>query len=129
MTVRNSAFTHTAMTGLFVSSSSEVTVERNVFTDIGYHGLLQLGGYDYQNITISNNYFDGSGITRSWSTSGIFSQGSRNVLISNNEVTRTLGNGIMIKSESLSKDYWSQQVSLNSCLIVLVLAIKALTAS
>ena len=126
MTVRNSAFTHTAMTGLFVSSSSEVTVERNVFTDIGYHGLLQLGGYDYQNITISNNYFDGSGITRSWSTSGIFSQGSRNVLISNNEVTRTLGNGIMIKSESLSKDYWSQQVSLNSCLKILVLALKSL---
>ena len=107
--MRNSEFSHTAMTGLFVASSSEVLVERNVFTDIGYHGLLQLGGYDYQNISISNNYFDGSGITRSWSTSGIFSQGSRNVLISNNEVARTLGNGIMIKSESLSKNYWTEQ--------------------
>ena len=47
---------------------------------------------------------------RYWSTSAIFSQGSRNLLISNNEVTRSMGNGIMIKSESLSKDYWSQQV-------------------
>ena len=65
MTVINSEFSHTAMTGLFVASSSEVMIERNVFTDIGYHGLLQLGAYDYQNITISNNYFDGSGITRS----------------------------------------------------------------
>merc|ERR1719225_1838396 len=89
--------------------SSEVMIERNVFTDIGYHGLLQLGSYDYQNISISNNYFDGSGITRYWSTSAIFSQGSRNVLISNNEVTRSMGNGIMIKSESLSKDYWNHQ--------------------
>ena len=47
---------------------------------------------------------------RYWSTSAIFSQGSRNLLISNNEVTRSMGNGIMIKSESLSKDYWTQQV-------------------
>ena len=109
MTVRNSAFTHTAMTGLFVSSSSEVTVERNVFTDIGYHGLLQMGAFDIQNISISNNYFDGSGITRYWSTNGIFSQGSRNVVISNNEVCRTLGGGIMVKSDSMGSDYWTDQ--------------------
>ena len=111
MTVRNSAFTHTAMTGLFVSSSSEVTVERNVFTDIGYHGLLQ-NGLEYQNITISNNYFDGSGITRYWSTNGIFSQGSRNILISNNEVSRTMGGGVMVKSDSMGSDYWAEQAEL-----------------
>ena len=64
VTVRDCEISHTAMTGLLVSMSSEVMIERNVFTDIGYHGLLQLGSYDYQNITISNNYFDGSGITR-----------------------------------------------------------------
>merc|ERR1719479_665520 len=97
------------MTGLFVSQAADVLVERNVFTDIGYHALLQLDSEGNQNITISNNYFDGSGITRYWSTSAIFSQGSRNVLIANNEVTRSMGNGIMIKSESLSKDYWAEQ--------------------
>ena len=106
----NSEFSHTAMTGLFVASSSDVMIERNVFTDIGYHGLLQMGAFDIQNISISNNYFDGSGITRYWSTNAIFSQGSRNVLIANNEVTRTMGGGIMVKSESLGKDYWTEQV-------------------
>ena len=60
----NSEFSHTAVTGLFVASSSDVMIERNVFTDIGYHGLLQLGAYEYANINITNNYFDGSGITR-----------------------------------------------------------------
>ena len=34
----------------------------------------------------------------------------RNVRIASNEVTRTVGNGIMIKSESLSKSYWADQV-------------------
>ena len=110
----NCEISHTAMTGLFVSMSSEVTVERNVFTDIGYHGLLQMGAYDIQNISISNNYFDGSGITRYWETYSIFSQGSRNVLIANNEVTRTMGGGIMVKSESLGKDYWTEQVRLQT---------------
>ena len=72
-------------------------------------------------------------MTRYWSTSAIFAQGSRsafiyiicasivysidyreylcrNVRIAKNEVTRTVGNGIMIKSESLSKSYWADQV-------------------
>merc|ERR1719192_321110 len=102
-------FTHTAMTGLFVSMASNALVDRDVFTDIGYHGLLLLGDYAYENITVTNNYFNGSGITRYWSTSAIFAQGSRNVRIANNEVTRTMGNGIMIKSESLSKSYWADQ--------------------
>ena len=110
VTVTDCEFSHTAMTGLLVASSSNVLVSQNVFTDIGYHALLQLGSFEYGNILISNNYMDGSGITRHWSTSGIFSQGSRNIRISNNEVTRTLGNGIMIKSESLSKNYWTEQV-------------------
>ena len=105
----NSEFSHTAMTGLFVASSSNVMIERNVFTDIGYHGLLQLGGFDYVNINISNNYFDGSGLTRDWSTNGIFSQGSRNVVISNNEVSRTVGGGVMVKSDSMGSDYWVDQ--------------------
>ena len=60
----NSEISHTAMTGLFVTKSSEVMIERNVFTDIGYHGLLQLGSFEIENITISNNYLDGTGITR-----------------------------------------------------------------
>ena len=62
--VTNCEISHTAMTGLLVSQSSEVMIERNVFTDIGYHGLLQLGAYEYANINITNNYFDGSGVTR-----------------------------------------------------------------
>ena len=69
----------------------------------GYHGLLLLGAADKENVTVTNNYLDGSGITRSWSTSGIFAQGNMRVTIANNEVTRTAGNGIFIKGESLSK--------------------------
>ena len=64
VTVTNCEISHTAMTGLLVSHSSEVMIERNVFTDIGYHGLLQSGDKEIENITVSNNYFDGSGITR-----------------------------------------------------------------
>ena len=47
----------------------------------GYHGILTLGGLEYENITITNNYFNGSGITRYWSTSAIFAQGSRSAFI------------------------------------------------
>ena len=61
-------------------------------------------------MTITNNYLDGSGITRSWSTSGIFAQGNMRVIIANNEVTRTAGNGIFIKGESLSKGALADQV-------------------
>ena len=61
-------------------------------------------------MTITNNYLDGSGITRSWSTSGIFAQGNMRVIIANNEVTRTAGNGIFIKGESLSKGALVDQV-------------------
>ena len=114
ITVMNSEFSHTAMTGLFVASSSDVMIERNVFTDIGYHGLLQSGDQEIENITISNNYFDGSGITRYWSTNGIFSQGSRNILISNNEVSRTMGGGVMVKSDSMGSDYWAEQAESNT---------------
>ena len=109
VTVRDCEISHTAMTGLLVSMSSEVMIERNVFTDIGYHGILQNGDQEMENITVANNYLDGSGITRHWSTNGIFSQGSRNVVISNNEVCRTLAGGIMVKSDSMGSDYWTDQ--------------------
>ena len=38
----------------------------------GYHGILKLDGVDVdENITISNNYIDGIGITRYWATGAI----------------------------------------------------------
>ena len=33
--IKNCAFAHTAMTGVIVTSSSNVVMERNVFSDIG----------------------------------------------------------------------------------------------
>ena len=66
-----------------------------------------------ENITISNNYIDGTGITRYWATGGIYTNGGKNLLISNNEVTRTMGGGIMTKSPVLGKDYWDEQVRLS----------------
>ena len=100
--ITNCEFSHTAMTGLFVSHVSNLVADRNVFTDIGellllllrlsirvqlyspgYHGLLTLGGPEYENITITNNYFDGTGITRYWETNALKHVGSRHVYISN----------------------------------------------
>ena len=52
---------------------------------------------------MTNNYLDGAGITRQWSTFAIFSSGGLNVLIGNNEVTRTSGGGIQARSESFKK--------------------------
>jgi len=66
--ISNNDFSHTAQTGLFVATTSNVIVDRNTFTDIGYHGLLTLGDPIYENVTITNNFFDGIGITRYWST-------------------------------------------------------------
>ena len=106
--ITNCEFSHTAMTGLFVSHVSNLVADRNVFTDIGnwvtysrrictrhskriykvkiekpyspgYHGLLTLGGPEYENITITNNYFDGTGITRYWETNALKHVGSRHV--------------------------------------------------
>ena len=39
----------------------------------GYHGILKLDGVDVdENITISNNYIDGIGITRYWATGATY---------------------------------------------------------
>ena len=86
----------------------------------GYHGLLLLGAADKENVTVTNNYLDGSGITRSWSTSGIFAQGYIRVTIANNEVTRTAGNGIFIKGESLSKGALADGVKFKFLLRILL---------
>ena len=69
----------------------------------GYHGIFNLGSTETENITMRNNYVDGAGITRQWSTFGLWSSGGLNVLISNNEVTRTSGGGIHAQSESFRK--------------------------
>ena len=52
---------------------------------------------------MTNNYLDGVGITRQWSTFALWSSGGLNVLIGNNEVTRTSGGGIHVVSESFKK--------------------------
>ena len=101
----NCKFSHTAMTGLFVSQSSNVLVERSVFTDTGYHGLLTLGTTEHTNLTVTNNYFDGVGITRYWETNAIFSSGARNVLIANNEITRSSGGAMMVLSDEKGKNH------------------------
>ena len=93
------------MTGLFVSQSSNVLVERSVFTDTGYHGLLTLGTTQHTNLTVTNNYFDGVGITRYWETNAIFSSGARNVLIANNEITRSSGGAMMVLSDEKGKNH------------------------
>ena len=69
----------------------------------GYHGLLHLGDKKFENIRVSNNYINGVGISRQWSTFGIFHQGSLNVRINNNEVTRTSGGGMNIIGESFAR--------------------------
>ena len=86
----------------------------------GYHGLLYLGDRESENVNITNNYFDGSGITRSWHTSSIFSTRGINILIAHNEVTRSLGNAIFLSAESLSKnwsddddDVWNVKIEFN----------------
>ena len=52
---------------------------------------------------MTNNYLDGAGISRQWSTFALWSSGGLNVLIGNNEVTRTSGGGIHVVSESAKK--------------------------
>ena len=72
---------------------------------LGYHSIYHLGHDDTENITITNNYLDGAGITRQWSTFGIWNTGGLNVLIGNNEVTRTSGGGIHAVSNSFKKGF------------------------
>ena len=72
---------------------------------IGYHGIYHLAREDSENITMTNNYLDGAGITRQWSTFAIWNTGGLNVLIGNNEVTRTSGGGIHVVSESFKKGW------------------------
>ena len=71
----------------------------------GYHGIYHLGHEDTENITITNNYLDGAGISRQWSTFAIWNTGGLNVLIGNNEVTRTSGGGIHVVSNSFKKGW------------------------
>ena len=71
----------------------------------GYHGIYHLGQEDTENITITNNYLDGAGISRQWSTFAIWNTGGLNVLIGNNEVTRTSGGGIHVVSNSFKKGW------------------------
>ena len=52
---------------------------------------------------MTNNYLNGAGISRQWSTFALWSSGGLHVLIGNNEVTRTSGGGIHAQSESFKK--------------------------
>ena len=65
--------------------------------------MLCLGDKKFENIRVSNNYINGVGISRQWSTFDIFHQGSLNVRINNNEVTRTSGGGMNIIGESFAR--------------------------
>ena len=60
---------------------------------------------------MTNNYLDGVGITRQWSTFALWSSGGLNVLIGNNEVTRTSGGGIHAQSESFKKGLFGLEFS------------------
>ena len=64
--------------------------------------ILHLGP-DHENIAITNNYIDGVGITRYWETNAVFNSGGIDVLIANNEVTRSSGGAMHVISNKHGK--------------------------
>ena len=64
----------------------------NVFFDIGYNGIMT---YDEkEDVMISNNYFDGCGISHFWQPACIWVGGLKNVSVKNNEITNVPNHGI-----------------------------------
>ena len=67
ITIQDCKFNQLGTIGLFLHGTQEVAVKRNVFSDIGYHGLMarfDKGGSANADILIDNNIFDGCGITK-----------------------------------------------------------------
>ena len=108
--INNCMFSHTAMMGLYVKDTSHISVQKNVFYDIGYHGLMMRGGNMTEDILLANNYFDGCGISRFWQPVCMwvhYDGEKHNVYASNNEITNTANGGIMAKSGAHGANFWA----------------------
>ena len=106
--IKDCHFSQTAMTGLSVANSDDVRINENMFTDIGYHGLLVTDRRPTRNVEVFNNYFDGCGTTRFWEPSCMFITAD-NIKVVNNEITNTANGGIFVKSLPHSVNHWGDQ--------------------
>ena len=67
ITIQDCKFNQLGTIGLFLQGCQGVTVQRSVFSDIGYHGIMARfdeSGMPNADILINNNIFDGCGVSK-----------------------------------------------------------------
>ena len=81
-------FSHTGMIAIWIYNSNQITIQNNIFLDIGYHGVHMLyKDIDHDSmddVMISNNLFDGCGISRFWQPGCLWIGGRFNISVVNN---------------------------------------------
>ena len=98
ITISDCEFSHIGSQAVHVAYSSRATITRNVFFDIGYHGIMTMDGKNKAKMNgdamISNNYLNGCGVTNFWQPACIWAQGMKNISVINNEATNVPNHAI-----------------------------------
>ena len=86
--IKECEFSHTGMIAAWIYNSNQITIQNNIFFDIGYHGVHMLykdTDHDIMdNVMIRNNLFDGCGISRFWQPGCLWTGGRFNISVVNN---------------------------------------------
>ena len=86
--IQDCEFSHTGMIAAWIYNSNQITIQNNIFFDIGYHGVHMLykdTDHDIMdNVMIRNNLFDGCGISRFWQPGCLWIGGRFNISVVNN---------------------------------------------
>ena len=115
VSIEDCEFSHLGMMGIFTKNVKRLEVKNNLFFDLGYHGIMTFDAEDnrdgpYENILVSNNLFDGCGLTRFWQPACVWVNSQKNSTVIHNEVTNVPNHGIRLGGKPESKSYWNETV-------------------
>ena len=110
--IEDCLFSHTGVTGLNLQNANRILIQNNVFSDMGYHGIMmmfnKMKSGTMEDVMIRNNYFDGCGNSRYWQPGCLWIGGYKNISVINNEITNTAYMGVGVRGLMPHGDkYWS----------------------
>ncbi|CAK8674992.1 unnamed protein product [Clavelina lepadiformis] len=93
--VERCLFSNIGYTGIVVDNScTNVIIRKNKFSDVGYFAITS--GSETKNLRIHKNTFEGCGVSNMFQPSCIFVQGSANIKVFDNKVSKTSYAGMRI---------------------------------
>ena len=87
--ITNSKVAHVGRVGIFGTTCNYVTVEQSHISDTGAHGLLFLYAHSKRpidNVVVTNNKFEGCGMTNFWQPACIWGGAHTSMTVANNDL-------------------------------------------